>query len=120
MAISKTLLITSISIIVMCTILGGYLFHAQSKKKWPFSVKKDDRAAALKTSEEDGKLSSAAVIFIVIAVLLVIGVSVYLTILRYKIVGSALEHNQGGVAAAALAPEIGAGVGSIFHGNRGY
>ena len=120
MTLSNKLIIISIAIIFVCIVLGGYLFHAQANELWPFSNPEpkpeptEDSSAAAAEEEVSTPLPTWAIVLIVLLVLALITVGVYITILRYKIVGEALRQHQGGVAVAALSPEIGSGVGSII------
>jgi hypothetical protein len=53
-----------------------------------------------------------ALVFILIIAFVIVGV--YLSLKRYEIASQALKRGDTSIAAAALAPEIGQGIGNIF------
>lgn len=108
-------------------VLSIYLVVAYQKKLWPFKPKKPTTPSNAMMSQTRGgndehtKLGVGAIIVIVLfiilfGVLMVIGIR--LTIMRYQIAGEAIKQGNTGVALGALAPEIGSGIGSIFHGSN--
>ena len=93
-----------------------YFVIAYNNKKWPFSKKKSSGPGQMSAQEPDNMqpLPSWVGVIIIIFALVVVGAGIYVTVLRYQLAGKALSKGQGGVAVAALAPEIGSGIGNIF------
>ncbi len=105
-----------------------YIIWAQGHNKWPFYKKPaKDNLKIQKTSfsyETSSSNIGIASIFIFVIFFIFVGLMIYFIVRanmeRYKIAGQALKHGQGGVAAAALAPEIGEGISNAFGRNARY
>ncbi len=114
-----------------------YLIWAQGHNKWPFYKKSGTEIPKMQKSNtfyesresskevnKESRISATAGIIIFFIFLIFIGIIIYFTmranIERYKIAGDALRHGHAGVAAAALAPEIGAGIGNVLGSNTRY
>jgi len=114
-----------------------YLIYAKMSKpqKWPWyrtrevNKTKDNRGVmrSVSVSEESsgGQATTgvfAGIIFIVIISLFVVMAyfSIKLSMKRYEIAGDAIKKGNTNVAAAALAPEIGQGIGGVIGGFKGY
>lgn len=99
-----------------------YITYAAVKKKCPFKPKY--KKSKLTSAEMDDNQSTTiggigvAIIFILIIGLMIVAIyfSIKLSIKRYELAGDALKQGHTGVAAAALAPEIGEGIGDVIGG----
>lgn len=60
------------------------------------------------------QLSPFTTLLVVIVILIVIVLFVFVTIMRYWLASKALTTGNPWVAGAALAPEIGGGIGMVF------
>ena len=110
-------------------VLSIYLVVAYQKKLWPFKPKKSKNVSSAmgQLDRYDGstetKISVGAIIvmvlFIILFIVLMI-IGIRLTIMRYQIAGEAMKQGNTGVALGALAPEIGAGIGSAIYGPQRY
>jgi len=81
-----------------------------------------DFKPTLRTTEDGTTTTNnntVAIIILVLflgTVLVIVGVSMYLSIKRYQLMGKAIAQGNTGTAIALAAPEIGSGIGSIFGG----
>jgi len=112
------------STILMVVALLGYITYAAVYKKCPFKPKPKDNTSKLTSAEyDDSNPPSIGVILIFVLVIVLTIVMVYfsikLSMKRYEIAGDAIKHGHTGVAAAALAPEIGEGIGDVIGGITG-
>ena len=110
-----------------------YMIYAAIKKKCPFKPKRKQSskltsAEILTSADMDGNQSfstaggiGVAIIFILVIGLIIVAIyfSIKLSMKRYELAGDALKHGHAGVAAAALAPEIGTGIGDAIGGITG-
>lgn len=103
---------------MILSIFGIYLVVAYSKKIWPFKptlqeMKKQQalRAAGVPDAPpvSSGWITVILVIFILIFIIFAV-FGLYLTVMRYKLVGQALEKGDTGTALALSSPEIGSGI----------
>lgn len=123
-------------IVVFCVAFGAYLIYAFSAKpkKWPFLKSKKVEtektpSGAMMTVTRSHSASPASVggsilvvvIVIIFVALFIVGFyfSIKLTMKRYEIAGEAARQGNTGVALAAMAPELGQGIGSILGGITG-
>ncbi len=122
----QVLFITILFIFLISFVI--YLSYAglTTPQKWPFvkkkivtQVKTSKGLSAVITTEPDqpmgvaGKVFGAIFAIVFLALLIVIVYSsVRLSLRRYEIAGTAIKEGNTGIAAAALAPEIGQGVGA--------
>ena len=116
-----------INIILLVGLLLTLIIMAvalHKNKLWPFRKPKDeDKAMHALSGESPANVSPgvAGTIVIIIIVIVIVGVAilgVYMTLMRYKLAASAIKSGNTGVAVAALSPEIGSGIGSIFGRNN--
>lgn len=112
-----------------------YLIYASAYSLWPFKNKKSNinttttskyssrlRGINNTPGVDDNKFSTGIGI---ILMMLFFGFFIFIiylvtraNIARYQLASQAIKSGQGGVAAAALAPEIGEGIGDLFGGFR--
>lgn len=95
-------------------------------KLWPFKKHNKDKQRSLSYRDADGDDykpstgSNVVVVLIGIILFIFFVVAMYfgikMTMMRYKIAGDAIKQGNTGVAAAALAPEIGEGIGAAAGG----
>ena len=102
-----------------------YLIYASAHSKWPFQKKTNYNSKYTKIVR-DSSISNGGQMSPILGVLLCIlffGFFIFIMYLamkanvaRYSLASQALKSGQGGVAAAALAPEIGQGLGDLLYG----
>jgi hypothetical protein len=96
--------------------LNIYFIWAQNNNKWPFHKDdKGDKNRFMKNKylrDISSGDSSGSMSFGVIIVLMYFATKA--SIARYQFAGEAMKHGNNAVAAAALAPEIGQGVGAVL------
>ncbi len=115
--------------------LNIYFIWAQNNNKWPFhKADKPDSSKLNKnrylrdiSSNSSGSMSFGVIMVFILFFVCIIVLMYFATkasIARYQFAGEAIKHGNNTVAAAALAPEIGEGVGAalggIFHPNYNY
>jgi hypothetical protein len=112
--------------------LNIYFIWAQNNNKWPFHKSDNPKDRFLKNrylrdmsySDSSGSMSFGVIMVFILFFICIIVLMYFATkasIARYQFAGEAIKHGNNAVAAAALAPEIGQGVGAvlgdIFHPN---
>jgi hypothetical protein len=122
--ITTTQEILYVLIFLVMFALLGYITYAAVYKKCPFKPKPKDNPSKLTSVEyDDSQSPSIGVILIFVLVIGLMIVMIYfsikLSMKRYEIAGDAIKHGHTGVAAAALAPEIGEGIGDAIGGITG-
>jgi len=97
-----------------------YLIIARSKNLWPFQQKVVDELGD--PVDPDGNTNTQTpwwmiVLFIFVGLLILAGLAagIYMTVLRYKLIGKALKSGHTGTAAMLAAPELGQGVADVIH-----
>ena len=120
-------------IISLLLTLNIYFIWAQNNNKWPFH-NSDDKSKLNKNrylrnmyssdSSNSGPITFGIVVIFILFFAFIIVLMYFASkasIARYQFAGEAIKHGNNTVAAAALAPEIGEGVGAalggIFHQN---
>jgi hypothetical protein len=110
-----------------------YLIWAQGHNSWPFykkptppskNPKLEKASFSYDVSSSSNSSIGIAPILIFLIFFIFVGVMIYFIVKanmeRYKIAGQALKHGHEGVAVAALAPEIGEGIGNAIGRNNRY
>lgn len=104
--------------------LAIYLNYAGTHGKWPFIVN-TKIISSLKSRDTSNKNYSTELpvwaglsIFIIFIILFIVIIyfSIKTSMARYKLAGEALKSGNKGLAVAALAPEIGEGIGAGLGG----
>ena len=60
------------------------------------------------------KIPTWMVVLIVVVIAVLFTVSIYITLQRYKLIGSAIKHGDAALGIGLAAPEIGAGIENAF------
>lgn len=124
-------------IISLLLTLNIYFIWAQGNNKWPFhKSEQDSKNRMLKnrylrdinaSADSSSSMSFGVVVVFILFFVCIIVLMYFATkasIARYQFAGEAMKHGNNAVAAAALAPEIGQGVGAVlgdvFHPNYNY
>lgn len=118
---TKQLLIT---LLVLLTFLSIVVVMSYKKLVRP---NKTGTTTRLSKYDSNGKLMATTTnkdftnnpvlgFFIIFFVVIIIGAMIYTTILRYKIAYASISSGNTAIGMAALSPEIGSGIGSIFRG----
>jgi hypothetical protein len=106
--------------------LNIYFIWAQNNNKWPFH--KDDKGDKnrfmknkylrdISSGDSSGSMSFGVIMVFILFFICIIVLMYFATkasIARYQFAGEAMKHGNNAVAAAALAPEIGQGVGAVL------
>ena len=104
-------------------IISFYLIYAYNRKEWPFAKEKkskdpEEQDSAIfydvKPEEPAKPLPTWVAVLFILFFIIIFVVSIYTTILRYRIAGQALAKGNVGIGMAALAPEMGEGARRIF------
>lgn len=123
----------SIFLALLLTIIF-YLIYASAYLKWPFqNARQDDKKDVkgqmdIQTDSDSTKnMSTGEKVFMVIMFIIFFGFFIVLayfsiksSMYRYELASDAMKKGKTGIAAAALAPEIGEGIGDVIYGNRRY
>lgn len=119
----------SIFLALLLTIIF-YLIYASAYSKWPFQNARQDDKKDVKgqmdiqtDSNTTHNMSTGEKIFVIILFILFFGFFIVITyfsikasISRYELASDAIKKGKTGIAAAALAPEIGEGIGDVIYG----
>ena len=125
-----TIYITISIFLALLLTLIFYLIYASAYSTWPFqnARKNDDKKDVkgqmdVKTDDEVKNMSTGEKIFMVIIFILFFGFflvlayfSIKASMYRYELASDAMKKGKTGIAAAALAPEIGEGIGDVIYG----
>jgi hypothetical protein len=107
-----------------------YLIYASAHSLWPFkntqkitNTKYSSRFRDINTSQNGNSNVPTGVMVILVILffaffIFIIYLAMRANVARYQLASQAIKSGQGGVAAAALAPEIGEGIGDLFGGLR--
>ena len=104
-----------------------YLIYASAHSLWPFkntqknNVKYSSKFRDINTSQNgDNNIPTGVMVLLPILFFGLFIFIIYLVmranVARYELASQAIKSGQGGVAAAALAPEIGEGIGGLING----
>lgn len=112
------------SVIFMLFVMLIYMTYAAVYKKCPFKPKpknKPSKLTSLEYNDDQSPSIGVVLIFILVIGLMIVMIyfSIKLSLKRYEIAGDAIKQGHTGVAAAALAPEIGEGIGDVIGGITG-
>jgi flagellar biosynthesis protein FlhB len=117
--------------IILSLIIGFIIFWfflSYILKLWPFNKKKivlkntkknslNDEVTTTTTTNTTNSVVGIILFIILMVIFAIIGyVSFKTSMARYQLADSAIKSGNGGVATAALAPEIGEGIGAGLNG----